>query len=232
MRKLAVAVMFTLLVGLGVWYVVTTLPLGTDEGRPANPRTADPAVAPAQGAIPRRAVPPPGSIPCGDHCGSERWLVKTLSDPDREQVRLDPVDATIEQLVGLRQPPGASDLTRAAPVELTVYRVEARLFALFQEKDGDFHLILASPRDSTVTMIAEVPDPECGGACASGFAEVYGRVRQTLMDRLNAPGGEARPLVRVTGVGFFDYFHGQTGIAPNGIELHPVLAVEFADTLR
>ncbi len=78
-------------------------------------------------------------------------------------------------------------------------------------------------------MIAEVPDPECGGACASGFAEVYGRVRQTLMDRLNAPGGDARPLVRVTGVGFFDSFHGQTGIAPNGIELHPVLAVEFPE---
>jgi hypothetical protein len=28
---------------------------------------------------------------------------------------------------------------------------------------------------------------------------------------------------RVTGVAFFDYLHGQTGVAPNGIELHPVL---------
>jgi hypothetical protein len=27
----------------------------------------------------------------------------------------------------------------------------------------------------------------------------------------------------VTGVGFFDVIHGQTGVAPNGIELHPVL---------
>jgi hypothetical protein len=27
----------------------------------------------------------------------------------------------------------------------------------------------------------------------------------------------------VTGVGFFDIIHGQTGVAPNGIELHPVL---------
>lgn len=31
---------------------------------------------------------------------------------------------------------------------------------------------------------------------------------------------------RVTGVAFFDYQHGQTGVAPNAIELHPVL--EFA----
>jgi hypothetical protein len=28
----------------------------------------------------------------------------------------------------------------------------------------------------------------------------------------------------LTGVGFFDIIHGQTGFAPNGIELHPVLS--------
>jgi len=32
---------------------------------------------------------------------------------------------------------------------------------------------------------------------------------------------------RITGVGFFDRLHGQTGVAPNGIELHPVLNIEF-----
>jgi hypothetical protein len=28
---------------------------------------------------------------------------------------------------------------------------------------------------------------------------------------------------QITGVAFFDFLHGQTGVAPNGIELHPVL---------
>jgi hypothetical protein len=28
---------------------------------------------------------------------------------------------------------------------------------------------------------------------------------------------------RLGGVAFFDYLHGQTGVAPNGIELHPIL---------
>jgi len=32
-----------------------------------------------------------------------------------------------------------------------------------------------------------------------------------------------RPAARVTGVAFFDFLHGQTGVAPNGIELDPVL---------
>ena len=36
-----------------------------------------------------------------------------------------------------------------------------------------------------------------------------------------------RPWVRVTGVGFFDFAHGQRGAAPNEIELHPVLEIEF-----
>jgi len=29
---------------------------------------------------------------------------------------------------------------------------------------------------------------------------------------------------RVTGVAFFDFKHGQTGVAPNAIESHPILA--------
>jgi hypothetical protein len=28
---------------------------------------------------------------------------------------------------------------------------------------------------------------------------------------------------RVVGVAFFDFKHGQTGVAPNAIELHPIL---------
>jgi hypothetical protein len=31
----------------------------------------------------------------------------------------------------------------------------------------------------------------------------------------------------VTGVGFFDFKHGQTGVAPNAIELHPLLDISF-----
>jgi hypothetical protein len=31
------------------------------------------------------------------------------------------------------------------------------------------------------------------------------------------------PQARVVGVAFFDFKHGQTGVAPNAIELHPIL---------
>jgi hypothetical protein len=153
--------------------------------------------------------------------------VKTLSDPDRERVQLQPADATVEALVALQRPVVLSPVARADPVEVTVYRVEARLLWLFAEQDHDYHLVLASLRDTTITLIGEVPDPGCAGSCASGFAAVYAQVRQKLMDHLDSRQTEARPLVRITGVGFFDYLHGQRGAAPNGIELHPVLDVEF-----
>jgi hypothetical protein len=52
-------------------------------------------------------------------------------------------------------------------------------------------------------------------------------------ERWDDPDGAARKAVlkagdgcaraQITGVAFFDFLHGQTGVAPNGIELHPVL---------
>src|SRR5689334_19870711 len=33
--------------------------------------------------------------------------------------------------------------------------------------------------------------------------------------------------VTITGIGFFDFLHEQTGVAPNAIELHPVLDIQF-----
>jgi hypothetical protein len=57
-------------------------------------------------------------------------------------------------------------------------------------------------------------------------------VRQALTARLAEPEAHFRRLspawvVRVEGVGFFDIFHQQIGVAENCMELHPLLKVEF-----
>ena len=165
---------------------------------------------------------------CGIHCGSERWLVKTLTDPDTSRIR-DTVDATVEQLVALPRPDHLSPIARAAPAEITVYRVKARLVGLFSESDHDYHLVLASVENPNITMIAEIPDPQCSRVCTSGRAQLYAQLRQKMMDHLDSPRSEPEPLVRITGVGFFDYRHGQRGLAPNAIELHPVIGVEILE---
>lgn len=79
------------------------------------------------------------------------------------------------------------------------------------EADLDYHLVL---RSGSRTMIAETPSPLCTkGATA------------TLRKQMLAARTRARVCAkaRVVGVAFWDYMHGQTGVARNGIELHPVL---------
>jgi hypothetical protein len=79
------------------------------------------------------------------------------------------------------------------------------------EDDLDYHLVL---RSGSRTMIAETPSL----LCTKG-ATAY-RCRQMINSRRVA---RICGRARVSGVAFFDFLHGQTGVAPNGIELHPVL---------
>lgn len=217
MRKAAVVLLFALLVGAGVWYLVHNVPLLEDVDARTIQTTTEPP------------LPPLGPI-CGGHCGTERWEVKTLNDVDREDVRLTPVDATVEELRMLTPTGVAPGRMRYSPVELRVYRIEAYLGGAFTEDDGDWHLVLFGLKDERASLIAEIPDPACAGACRSGFAAAFGRARQLLEERLQRPSPRDQPiLVRVTGVGFFDRAHGQSGAAPNQFELHPVLSIEFPD---
>jgi hypothetical protein len=83
-------------------------------------------------------------------------------------------------------------------------------------------------------MVVEIPDPDCGGVCASPKLTDIKKARQDFAAQFpNAPPDpefkvvQGNVEVEVTGVGFFDFAHGQTGLAQNCIELHPVLAVAF-----
>jgi hypothetical protein len=156
-------------------------------------------------------------------CGIERWAVKTGVDPDAARIDLSAVkSATITQLDALAPP--VNPTARVAPTELTVFEVSATLTGYKTEADSDYHLVLTKGRR---TMIAEIPLPDCvaAGPLASGIANARAEFDRELRSsskfkRLNRP-------VTVRGVGFFDKIHGQTGVAPNGIELHPVLDIAF-----
>jgi hypothetical protein len=79
------------------------------------------------------------------------------------------------------------------------------------EADLDHHLVL---RSGSRTMIAETPSPFC-------TKEATATRRKQMIAARNAARVCAK--ARVVGVAFFDFLHGQTGVARNGIELHPVL---------
>jgi hypothetical protein len=139
-------------------------------------------------------------------CGVERWAVKTLQD----RPRLLPVRrVTIRYLVA-RPAPAALPYSRL-PFERHVFTVTAAVSLVRNEDDGDLHLVL---RSGSAHMIAESPSRSCTTQATP--------LRRRQMAR-------ARRLIRlcrratITGVAFFDFNHGQTGVAPNAIELHPVL---------
>jgi hypothetical protein len=156
--------------------------------------------------------------------GGQRWPVKTFRDRDRSRVRLVPVDTTVASLTRISRPPDAAfrSRSRIAAEELAVYRIRATLQRVRYETDGDVHMILADPTDSSRSIIAEIPQPLF--SLGSGFEEVFRIERALIENHLHAP-GEA---VEVTGIGFFDYrTHRRSGGAANGFELHPVIGLKF-----
>lgn len=183
--------------------------------------------------------PPPPPYTCGTHCGEERWRIKTLFDRGAAYLDLTPRHTTVSELVVMRAPSQLEEEERSSAEE-HVYSVEAVLLGWKAETashgDHDFHLVLADPNEFTRTMIAEVPSEECQGACSSLQAQKFAQVRQVLTSQLAEPEAHFRRLspawvVRVEGVGFFDIFHQQIGVAQNCMELHPLLKVEFVRQL-
>src|SRR5207244_12240398 len=82
--------------------------------------------------------------------------------------------------------------------------------------------------DNGNTMVTEIPCP-CCVAVNSPFTAGIANARQEFDARFTATGSftAVSVPVQITGVGFFDFIHGQTGVAPNGIELHPILDIRF-----
>jgi hypothetical protein len=147
---------------------------------------------------------------------AERWAIKTLKDQECRSVDFTPRLTTVRELVALPVPSGIygppGRIHRMVPTETTVWRVRARLVLVELERDGDLHLVLAEFGDPTITMIAEIPDPSENAR----FAGLWQAARRAAL------AATIGARVEIEGVGFFDFVHAQIGVAPNGIELHPV----------
>lgn len=176
---------------------------------------------------PDTTVAPP--VSCGTHCGTERWAVKTLTDADAGLVDLTPQITTIAALRALPAPPTLPADNRVIPTEVTTFRITATLVAWKLEGDEDLHLILSD--DNGQTMIAEIPSSACTMVCYSPVRSWIDSARATVIGELGQPSSTGfltvNRTVVITGVGFFDFPHGQRGAAPNQIELHPVIGVVF-----
>lgn len=168
-----------------------------------------------------------GDANCG---GTQRWPVKVGTDATASQVDLGSVrPATIASMLALRAPPKRPVDQRADATERTVFTIDAFLVQYNREDDEDYHLVIQDA--SRVRMIVEIPNPVCTKGKSSRFTNQI-RAARTAFDQkfasvtTTAKQAGGVPL-RVTGLGFFDIKRHGTGGADNGIELHPVLGIEF-----
>src|ERR1051325_588114 len=80
-------------------------------------------------------------------CGSERWSVKTLTDPSAARVVFTKVKArSVEALRHLKVPANLKATSkRRTGAERSVYKVTVRLMSMRREDDSDVHLVVADP---------------------------------------------------------------------------------------
>jgi hypothetical protein len=162
---------------------------------------------------------------CWAKCGTERWSVKTGTDDDASKVDTTPVTTTIKTLVNLNKPSSHPESARVTPTELKTFKIKTTLIEYKHEADQDYHLVIQD--GSGNHMIVEIPDPECVEGGKGVFLKGIKNARKQFEAVFTASGSlkKTNTKVTVTGVGFFDFIHGQTGVAPQGIELHPVLDI-------
>lgn len=162
-------------------------------------------------------------------CGVYRWSIKTGSDQDISKIDLNKVQlTTIENLVNLAAPKNLPQSNRLSPTETEVYQIQATLLEVNQTDDLDYHLLIADAAGHQ--MIAEIPDPQCVAVSSSVRAQIE-NARKYIDQKIQVTHKPQKVNIpiSVTGLGFFDVPHAQ-GAAVNGIELHPVLNINFVST--
>ena len=143
------------------------------------------------------------------------------------------------------------------PEEKSEYTVSGYIAFFKHEADGDYHVVLTDDTNQYAqgkepgtghSVVVEIPDPGCfpghsgAGSSSSRFGQDITEARDAFEQATQNVDGAAIPAksipVTVTGVAFFDFYHGQTGHAvvqttPDGrrdvVELHPVTRIDFTN---
>jgi uncharacterized membrane protein len=160
-------------------------------------------------------------------CGVERQSVKVGTDADIGKVNFNaPQTTTIANLRAFPTPGTIPANNRISPEETTVWVVDATLTLIKLESDQDYHLVIQDA--AGLTMIAEIPAPSCVPSSSPMNPGVTSsRAKVDAMFNVTTSFTSVNVPVRITGVGMHDFPHGQTGAAPNQIELHSVIDIIF-----
>ena len=166
-------------------------------------------------------------MPVPNECGgTDRWSVKIVTDGVTLNSEI--LSKTVEQL--REEPiPGPIEIsTPRYPFEQNIITTKGELVYYKGETDMDIHAVLSNGKG---TIIIEFPDVTCPDMKNSPILQEATTAKANFLEIVKGHSKEkffkTGISVNVTGVAFFDLTHGtpQIGVAPNGIELHPVLSI-------
>jgi hypothetical protein len=159
-------------------------------------------------------------------CPVERGPVKEGADADRYKVSTTVSKVTVRYLDARVKPTTYPKNRRVTSTELHTYQVTAYVTQYKQESDGDVHLVLKD--GSGHWMLAELPYGACVPTASRWKTPIRNaRAAFAAKYKVTRSWHYIHRLVTLRGIGYMDPLHGQTGVAPNGVELHPVTYVQF-----
>jgi hypothetical protein len=168
------------------------------------------------------ARPGPRAIkfrPSAASCGGNLWRMKTLSDVDRNAVRMN-ARATTLASIAARQAPRPTPRRRRTPFQRQIWEVVAQITE-FRSEPGELRLTLW---DDGTYINAAIPIPECLTGATRDRHEISGAWYE-FVKSCAKPTSEWQSLgavAYVRGVGFWSQRRTTHGAAANGAELHPV----------
>src|SRR4030095_1922908 len=159
---------------------------------------------------------------CG---GEERWNVKVVTDPNADKARSGFEETTIADLIKIDTKKPENKYGEDKPrmeIETHLYKIRHCFITdVLRENDNDLHLVIEDGAGNH--MIAEIPDPKCSEAQKSDWIGNFEEARNTLVQFSN---NYRHFMFSITGFLFVDKKHGQTGRAPNNVELHPIIEIK------
>jgi hypothetical protein len=150
--------------------------------------------------------------------------LKTLSDPDRRRVRLQPRIAAIPALAGLTAPRPVPR-RRSTLFQRQAWRVVAQIVQFRLGADGALELVLF---DGGAYVRAGMPSPACIGRASRARRAVLA-TRAQFVSTCGQPRSEWQPLGAVGYISGVGYWSGlsQPQAALNGAELQPVTSLRL-----
>ncbi|MBI3500419.1 MAG: hypothetical protein HY063_01380 [Bacteroidetes bacterium] len=164
----------------------------------------------------------PAAPNCSDR---KRWDVKTLTDADAVKINFSYADTSISALTSIAPQKTVDKNTPRFGIEFRTFRIHCRIREYKLSSDGDYHLVLEDINDPSKTMIGEIPDPNCGAVQTSSHINEINQARKTFETFVEVTSQVKPGTYIIDGVSFYDEVHGQLGVAPNGIEIHPILSI-------